>query len=350
MAKIKRPSINETEDLRKQYSYPEELELNTNRPLTIGVRGPYEFIALDEKTFIVSSKFKEKFVNREKGWGWTGEVATEENMNRIKREITEDHRQISNLYNPFQTFDIEHFINTLMSIDLKDKQSVLNFYNTYGPIGTDGTVNSSSIRETRAHIYTKYELLDFFEREITTLKHCIQLFEAIQNNDEKFLNQFRFVPTYNGDTGKYETTPNVELAKRYIINAINANSDLMNPVVFLSPEGELMKGTSASCLLGVFYLRLYELVTENPKIKKCHYCGDYFIPRKSNANFCPPPEANERSKCANRYDAMVRRIAEWHYKDGLSVEEIQKKLTKPKSRSLKEINHILGNYTGKLKK
>jgi hypothetical protein len=271
-------------------------------------------------------------------------------MDRIRREITEDYRQISNLYNPLQTFDIEHFINTLMSIDLKDTQSILSFYNAYGPIGTDGTVDSGAIRTTRANVYTKYESLDFFEREITTLKHCIQLFEAIQNNDEKFLNEFRFVPTYNGDTGTYETTPKDQLAKRYIINAINRNSDLMNPVVFLSTDGDLMKGTSASCLLGFFYLRLYELVTANQKIIRCRYCGDYSIPRKSNANFCPPKEANERSKCANKYDALVRRIAEWYFKEGLSLEEIQNKIRKPKSRSIREIQFILDNYNGKLKK
>jgi hypothetical protein len=350
MKKIRIPKITPNEDDRNEYSYSEEFDLNTNRPLSIGVRGPYEFIVRDEKTYVVSSKYKEKFINGEKEE--IGVIATKENIDRLMRQASEDYRQISNIYNPFEKFDIEHFINTIMSIDLKDAESILNFYDTYGPIGMDDTASSSHIRAYGTNTNTKYESLDFFETKINTLKRCIQLFEAIQNKDEKLLSEFEFAPTHDYVTGNNidEKVPKKTLAMRFLLQAINIHSDLMNPIVFLSPEGDLMKGISASCLLGVFYLRLYELVTENPKIKICHYCGNYFIPRKVNANFCPPPEANEKSRCARNYDAMVRRIAKWHYEEGLTLEEIQQKLTKPKSRSIKEIQHILDSYNGKLKK
>lgn len=345
MAKIKFPSIIENKDLKNEFSYPEELELNTNKPLFIGVQGPYEFIVLDEKTYIISTKYKEKLINGD----------------NQEEDVFERFLSISHSYNPFEKFDIEHFINTVMSINLKDTKSILDFYNTFGTIGYDGsgtnqgTLNSSTIRQFGMNLYTSNESLAYFSREITMLQHCIQLFEAIQNEDDEFLRDFELLAKYAFASKEVidKTTPKEQLfllAKRSLLFAINKRSDLMHPVIYLSPEGELIKGTTASCLLGVFYLRLYELVTDNPKMKKCRYCRNYFIPRKTNANFCPPPEANEKSKCANRYDAMVRRIAEWHFKEDLTLEEIQEKLTKPFSRSIKEIQFILDNYKGKLKK
>ncbi|MEH7440466.1 hypothetical protein V7182_23750 [Neobacillus drentensis] len=340
MAKVKKPVITENEDLKKEFSYPEAMEFDTNRPLMIGVQGPYEFIVLDEKTYIISTRYKEKLMKGDKS----------------KEDIKIQFALANPFYDPFEIFTIEQFINTVASINLNDADSILNFYNTYGPLGFDGmgttqeAINSSVIRTFGMHLDTYNESLGFFKVRINGLKDALLLHEAIQNKDEKFLRSFTFDSAISREAID-ESTPKEALllfAKRQILHLINRNSHLINPVIGLT-NGEITKFTTATCLLGVFYLRLYELVTENPKIKKCRYCGDYFIPRKTNANFCPPPEANEKSKCANRYDAMVRRIAEWHYKEGLSIEEIQNKLSKPKSRSIKEIQHILNNYKGKLK-
>lgn len=80
-----------------------------------------------------------------------------------------------------------------------------------------------------------------------------------------------------------------------------------------------------------------ELYQQLEKRTKCGFCGDYFIPRKHGSRFCPPEVPGERSKCANRYDAMVRRARNWHFKDGLSPEEIQKKIKKPNRRNSEEV-------------
>jgi hypothetical protein len=342
MAKVKKPIITENEDLKKEFTYPEGMEFNTNRPLMIGVQGPYEFIVMNEKTYVISTRYKEKLINRDK---------TEED---IRTKIMTSNP----FYDPFSAFTIEEFINKISSLDLEDTKSILEFYNSYGPLGVDGygtiegDINSRVIRTFGLHLNTSMESFSFFKEKITEFKNLIQLHEAIQNNDETFLRDYNFDSTAIAGFKMDSSTPKEMLfmaAKRQLMQAINRNSDLINPVVGMV-DGEITKFTSATCLLGVFYMRLYEMVTENPKIKKCRYCGDYFIPRKTNANFCPPPEANEKSKCANRYDAMVRRIAQWYFKEGLTVEEIQKKLTKPKSRTVKEIQYILDNYTGKLRK
>jgi hypothetical protein len=342
MTKLKKPQITENEDLKKQFSYPNELEFSTNRPLMIAVQGPYELMVLDEKAYIISTRYKEKLMSGDR---------TEDDIKTIIA--------LSNVfYDPFETFNIEKFINVVTNVDLQDIKSILGFYNSYGPLGFNGTEtdeeksrNRISRQQFGLHLGTSNEVLVFFKNRITELQNTIHLHEALQNQNEKFLRNFNFEKSVVGYTDINESTPKEKLfliAKRQIIQVVNRNSHLINPVIGIT-DGELTKFTTASCLLGVFYLRLYELVTENPKIKKCRYCSDYFIPRKENANFCPPKEANDRSKCANRYDAMVRRIAEWHFKEGLSVEEIQPKLMKPKSRTKKEIEYILTNYKGKLK-
>lgn len=344
MGKIKKPKITENEDLKKEFTYPEDLEFNTNRPLMIGIRGPYEFIVLEETTYIISTSYKERLMNGEK---------------MDESDIYAQIADTSHMYNPFEQFDMEVFINTVLSLDVKDTKSIINFYNQYGTIGYDGigtqkgSINESTARNFGMQLHTTNESLAYFRREIGTLQDMIRIHEALQNKDEDFLRTPDLLSKYTYPKNELTADTPKEtvylLAKRALLHAVNSKANLINPVVGLA-DGEITKFTSSTCLLGVFYLRLYELVTENPKIKKCRYCGDYFIPRKADANFCPPPEANERSKCANRYDAMVRRIAQWHFKEELTVEEIQKKLTKPKSRSIKEIKFILENYTGKLKK
>jgi hypothetical protein len=178
----------------------------------------------------------------------------------------------------------------------------------------------------------------------TTIKILLKYHEAISNNNYDYFKEYGQMP---------KNTTNEEamlFGKRALSNLLNEKLNFIQPVVMIANDGTLYKGTTALCLVGVFYIRLYDIVTENKKIKKCWYCDNYFIPRKKNANFCPPPIANERSKCANRYDAMVRRNTEGYFNDGLTVEEIQEKIIKPKSRSIKEIQSILDNYKGKLKK
>lgn len=342
MAKIKLPLINENENLQKKFSYPEGLEFDTNRPLLIGVQGPYEFIVLDEKTYIISTKYKEKLMR--------GEKTAEESID-IKKKYFES----SIVYHPFEKFNMEHFLNTIMSIDLKNTESVLDFYNNYGPIGDGKNGNNTTSRIFGIHLDTSNESFAFFNTEISLLRNLFLLYEAVKNEDEDFLRSFEHFPNVGYPSYRKIEDPTISkeklfmIAKREILAAINRRSNLINPVVGFI-DGEFTKFTTSSCLLGVFYTRLYEMVTENTKIRRCRYCGDYFKPRKDKANFCPPPEANEKSKCVNRYDSLVRRIAEWHFKDGLTVEEIQGKITKPKSRSIREIQSIIDNYNGKLRK
>lgn len=329
------PSISENEDLKKEYYYSSERELETNRPLVMGVQGPYEIINLNEKTVIISTGLKETYINKKL-----------DTIHGMKLKLL----NVNNFYLPFDKFDVETFLNTVMGINVNDAESVLNFYNNYGPLGSDKieTKSEELFNETNKkvgfHANTICEEWDFFFKEIKLLQNLIQIYEAVKNNDEDFLRNFKSKSLSTLSKEKLFTT-----AKKTIVDCINEHSHLINSTVELV-NGDFIKLTTSTCLLGVFYIRLQELVTENTKIDKCKYCGDYFKPRKAKSNFCPPPEANEKSKCLSRYEAMTRRIAEWHFQKGLTVEEIQEKITKPKSRSKAEIQYIIDNYKGKLKK
>jgi hypothetical protein len=51
---IKFPLVEENEDLRKEITYPPELEHNINRPLLLEVHGPYDFMMEDGKVHIIA--------------------------------------------------------------------------------------------------------------------------------------------------------------------------------------------------------------------------------------------------------------------------------------------------------
>jgi hypothetical protein len=336
MTKIKLPQISENEELEKEFTYPNDLEFDINRPLVISVKKPYVYW----NRHIMTEGLKQQIIDEE-----NGEKKKDEEY--LPKEVR--------YYNPFEEFTTEKFLNTVMSVKINDMDSILGFYNNYGPLlytgygDLEGDEKNSAARMFGILDQTAMERLKLFVQEMTILQSLIQLYDAVQTNNIEYLRDSNFLQTLNNLDPNGSDEYMIKEAKNRIMIFINRKSNLINPVVGM-PNGEFTKFITSSCLLGVFYIRLYELITENQKTNKCRLCGDYFIPRKADANFCPPPEANERSKCANRYDAMVRRSREWHFKDGLTIEEIQEKINKPKRRSKTEIQNWMDTYKGKMKK
>ncbi len=93
-----------------------------------------------------------------------------------------------------------------------------------------------------------------------------------------------------------------------------------------------MKVITSYTLIGSLYYQLYQHIVRGNEFNTCKYCGNYFVPRKRDSNFCPPEKANEHSKCANAYNAMTRRAREWHFKK----KSISRRNPKKKSRNLKK--------------
>jgi hypothetical protein len=289
MGKIKFAEITLNEDDRNELTYPPELEHDLKRPLTIEVHAPYNFKTEDGVTFVVAD--------------WLSDWANEPKGEILEAAYQNGRKVI--LYNPFERFDQDTFIKTVMAIDINNTDSVLKFYNEHGPLGfmemPEGRRPGNSPKIFGINVETAMEKYGFFRMEIIALRTLLMYQEAISNKDDNYFREYFQVPP---------NTPENQallMGKKALMNLISEKLDLIQPVVMLSKEGEFYKGSTAFCLLGVFYIRLYEIITENKKLIKCRYCGDISQPRKSNATFCPPPEANGRSKCANRYDAMVQR-------------------------------------------
>lgn len=123
--------------------------------------------------------------------------------------------------------------------------------------------------------------------------------------------------------------------------------DAYGDILYDFSSGELTKHETVKMLINWKNPEEYIDDNGNPMCK-CKFCGEYFSPRKANANFCPPPEANGRSKCASRYDAMVRRIILWHYHENLSVSDIKDKIKKP--MDYEDIQNIINEYNGALRR
>ena len=139
----------------------------------------------------------------------------------------------------------------------------------------------------------------------------------------------------------------------------NAKSELVSemnkklPNTFLSLQitqnGDLIEGITSFTLLGSLYYQLYQNIVKGSEYAECKYCGDYFGPlRRKDMKFCPnddnDPIQAKRSKCENRYNAMVKRVRDWHFKDKLTPEQIHRKLNKPKKRNMREIEHWIETY------
>ena len=94
---------------------------------------------------------------------------------------------------------------------------------------------------------------------------------------------------------------------------------------------------------------IFECAQYQPKeiptkpLNKCKNCGNLFVPRRSNANFCPSPNEGKRSPCENRYNQMVS----WSRKKILSGEKTVEEVAKMKQRPVEEVRGWIEDYLQK---
>lgn len=350
MRKVKLANVYENEELKKEYSYPKGWRFEMMEPLRIKVYAPYEIAEINGEKHIISSHFKERCE---------------------KKKISTAFGTSSHEFNPFDNGDL--FLEAL-KINTENETNILNFCNRYGLLG--------EIRSKRGnrggggylinHNDTGYmESLEYFTKQIKEFKRLFHLYLITKNKDKKDLlqywNDINLEALKDAETKEYEELlkqinesiknppPTEEILDNALANLISDVNDNLTEV-FLSlrikgniKQFDFIEGMTSSTLKGVLYYQLYNHLVKGNDFKKCKYCGDYFQPRKTDARFCPSDLPNEHGKCQNRYNAMVRRAREWHFKQGLSPEEIHEKIKKPTSRNLIEIQHWLNTYKGKIK-
>ncbi|MCC2430684.1 hypothetical protein LKL81_26085 [Bacillus paranthracis] len=368
MKKIILAEKRNNENGREELFYKESQRYNMSDCAFINVYSPYEIIEDGGKEYIVSSNCKTDFKE-----GYRGFI--DSNLGLHSHYIS--------------PFEIENLLFDALKVNLNDKKDILRFCNNYGVLGEIRQKNTFDKYElTGVNECGAFESLDFFKREMEELQECFSLYLMTEMNDETKLKKYRKkqierrIAEIDKDIQEYQIRmhSDVEMFSDLYLKSLkgfkdhylkeinnfpskeemirNAKTSLVGeinkklPNVFLSLQLtqnlELIEGITSYTLIGSLYYQLYQHIVRGNEFNTCKYCGNYFVPRKRDSNFCPPEKANEHSKCANAYNAMTRRAREWHFKRNLSPEEIQKKIKKPKKRTLSEINHWLDSYKGNL--
>jgi hypothetical protein len=331
MKKIKLADTYFNSDDRKEHVYKEDWDTEMVKPLYIKVQAPYEIGEWEgNKVILTKWMFLPGTLQKLPPKGM--------NIKDLYNKAQEQYKDEIRIYNPFE--EREQLISAVANLNLGKEESILDFCNTYGVLNPNNIIENEEDVALLAGINLNghTEDLNYFIREIRLLQMCIRLYEAIKKKDIKWLEFFI------KDGTKDELILEAKKRLRYLINS---RIHLVSPSLRIGPNEEFIPGETSYSLLGVIYYHLYQIIANGYELKSCEYCGDRFSPRKTNARFCLSKEANGHSKCSNRYDAMVRRIRNWHFKDGLSVEEIQKKINKPRKRTLSEIEEIIESYREK---
>lgn len=364
----------ENEELRKEFIYKKDWRYSMLSDTYIHVYAPYKILKHEGERYIVSAACEEDLKE-----GYRGHMDT--NMLLHSHSIT-----------PFQ---YENLLFEALKIDLEKEKSILKFCNQYGVLGEERQKNTfDELELTGVNERGWFETLNFFKKEIEELHECFSLYMITETDNEtemrnrwKEFNEKQLQKTeqeitdYHKNPQKYEfqyeddefhvegfhlqllndykkmyqnriheKAPKKDIimgCKGLLIGTINKKLPNIFLNIQMTHDGQLIEGITSFTLIGTLYYQLYQHIVKGNQFKICKYCGNYFVPRKSDSNFCPAEKANEHSKCANAYNAMVRRARKWHYGQGIPLEEIQKKIKRPMKRSLAEIQYWINNYKKK---
>jgi hypothetical protein len=365
MNSIVLPEIYENEDLRKEYFYHKEWRYKMMEPLTIKVFAPYEIIENEEKKYIVSSSY----------------------VNRFKEGYRNGVGNMTSASHSIYPFDMNELLFEVLKIDVNDEASILDFYNQNGVLGEirmDYGMGATMIGGSTINfnLCGSYESLDYFIENVQKLQDCFHMYmmieqkhkpalikwwkkrmdesiqyaeeeiqKAIEKNNHELIKINKHAKEWH--LNAKETPPPIEKiileVKSRLVNKMNDKLTYTFLNLRVNSNGDFIEGMTSSTLIGVVYYQLYNHIIKGHQFEVCQYCGSYFIPRKKDARFCPSNKPNEHGKCQNRYNAMIRRIREWHFKQGLSIEEIQDKIKKPRKLPLHEIQEYIDRYNGSLK-
>ncbi|MGV3465548.1 MAG: hypothetical protein ACO1OT_09680 [Heyndrickxia sp.] len=353
-------------NLRKEITYPEDWRYKMIEPIGLSKNGPYAITEYKGEKYIVSESLMPFDKDYAEDVQWDFENAKQ--------------------YNPFEEPDL---LVDVSKIRVDDEQSILEFCNKYGILGGDPEDTTKEemnmlLATIKINNFTLYEKLNYFVDQIKRIQRVIELNylinpenkgelkEWFKKRDEIVINSLKnLIYRYEemGDkekVGSYKESLSKHLlrtekiknshseaimeAKELMVRTMNINLINVSPVIRLNENGQFVEGVTSYTLLGVIYHQLYKVITKGHSFDRCIHCGSLFPPRKSKTKFCPPDKYSEHSRCANAYNAMVRRVREWYFKEGLTVDEIQEKITEPRKRTLEEIQNWIDSYQGKMRK
>ena len=295
--KYKFPKIEENEDLIKKAFYPGNVEEEFYEGGKY-VLCPYEI----EGMFIVTKWRNSDFIKRNHG------------ASRIRPKT----------YNPFRQ---ENLLESIDKIDIDNMGTILEFCNQFGLLSVNG--------------FAQEERIEDFSHEVTTFKKCVEYCWNLKNNIEgEITTDLKSEYLFNLITSGTLEDNYFSLAEYRLNFMINSYIKNTYPQIKKSPGGGYIPYYSFDNLISVAYYHLFQIMTRNKQLNKCKNCGSFFVPRRSNSDYCPPPNPGERSVCENRYNQMVS----WSRKKILSGEKTLEEVAKMKGRPLEEVRGWIESY------
>ncbi len=278
-------------------------------------------------------------------------------------------------YNPFINENV--FID-LYYVDVNNKQSILNFINKYGLLGSDYKFKSDYYIKNFANPKTLFSgnyMIKPIIEDYSVIKENIKIFKAtvnlwhglkVDNINEKHLNGLLDYLTRDIEENfnYFEEVPankNV-IAKTMIQSVYDEALKPISPILRPSEDG-YKAGYTSSTLLGVIYFQLYKIILNQKQLYKCKYCGKLNSPNTKNRSdeYCKPQEGIEgHSKCNNDYNNMIKKyrpIILNNKLDSDSIKELSKNIewtdyegNTRRGRPFKEVLQWLKNYTARSEK
>ncbi|RJQ30569.1 MAG: hypothetical protein C4589_03020 [Peptococcaceae bacterium] len=127
------------------------------------------------------------------------------------------------------------------------------------------------------------------------LRECLELYEALQNNDSLGIENNKLGELVKARIFAEEMSPE-EMAKKALAEHISGR---------LKGAGYRMYNLKllpfCNTLLEAVYLKVAEIIDKEAELVRCKECGSLFKPVRAGQQFCLPGTGKGRSPCQNRY-------------------------------------------------
>lgn len=266
----------------------------------------------------------------------------------------------------------------LSRVNTLDYQSIIKFYNDYGPLGLHAKkialdfvndINSMRVNEAYTLNYDELKIspnksflaerLTCFMNEIEKISELTNLWHKICNNKIDELNKNIKKYDHNGETevnyGIFPLTQRLPkykgilvngdpltIGKIYLLYKVNEELPSVSPHLKFE-KNSFAPGYRIFTLIGAVYQQFYELLSERKKLKKCRECGKlYPRPNGYNRGFCPSPDTSKsRSYCENKFNSRYYRWRTKLFKGEATLEQAAEGI----NITVDELKQLLKKYT-----
>lgn len=280
-------------------------------------------------------------------------------------------------YNPFIN---ENIFTDTYYIDLEDDNSILNFVNNYGLIGSDYKYKSNLYKEQfvmpktlftgQYRIKPVIEDLQSFKSSIRNFKAAVNLWNEINKNNINYETIYHLWNEYIADE-YFKKIDVKQYFKKLAKKSINKTTEFLTFCIFdnqlkeISPilrpaaNNNYKAGYTSSTILSVIFFQLYKMILNNENTYKCDYCKrlNTYTSYSKNDRFCTKDNNFIHSICNNKYNYMKNKTINKIIENNMTFNQIEKiakninwtnyEGSKKKGRELKEVLIWINEYNPK---